>query len=421
MIRREIPTEAQEILALKTQLSQAQEELATIKKTSLEERQHYQILLGKNIAQYQHLKKAQETSSFLLQKTLDTRVDGIIVIKPDQHIHTFNQNFVEMWDIPSQVIASQNLNLVLPLMASNLKDASGFQEQFNSLFSHPHVDRYVIFELKDSRIFECHFRRVLTAENNAYVFCCFRDITIALALGETEERYQVEKELNRIKQHFFSMASHDFRNPLTGIFVSCELLKNYSERLTEEKRLQLLNKIQSQVNHIVGLLDDVLFIGKSESGKMEFSPATLEIEAFCQQQLSEIELIDQQKHSFNFNCEGSCSLSTVDEKLLGKILTNLLSNAVKYSPQGEEIKLDLTCENDQIILKIQDNGIGIPESAQANLFEVFQRANNVGKIPGTGLGLAIVKQAVELHGGKINFKIEEGVGTTFTVYIPTNS
>lgn len=118
---------------------------------------------------------------------------------------------------------------------------------------------------------------------------------------------------------------------------------------------------------------------------------------------------------------GECTQACMDEKLLSHILNNLLSNAIKYSPEGGTVKFEIACEHKQAIFQIQDWGIGIPEHEQAQLFESFYRAQNVGKIPGTGLGLCIVKKFVDLHHGKISLKSEVGMGTIFVVTLPLDS
>jgi chemotaxis family two-component system sensor kinase Cph1 len=110
-----------------------------------------------------------------------------------------------------------------------------------------------------------------------------------------------------------------------------------------------------------------------------------------------------------------------DEKLLRQIVSNLVSNAIKYSPPESRVEIELDCDTEQAILRVCDHGIGIPESEQAQLFEPFHRASNVGVIAGTGLGLAIVKRAAEAHGGTVTFTSQEAVGTTFTVRLPLRS
>ena len=107
-----------------------------------------------------------------------------------------------------------------------------------------------------------------------------------------------------------------------------------------------------------------------------------------------------------------------DERLLRLILNNLLMNAVKYSPDGSQIDLDVACEDDSVVFRVQDRGVGIPERDQAHLFDLFYRGRNVDTTPGTGLGLSIASRAVEAQAGSITFESQVGVGTTFTVILP---
>lgn len=125
-----------------------------------------------------------------------------------------------------------------------------------------------------------------------------------------------------------------------------------------------------------------------------------------------------QQHNIIFTSQGEFHQAEMDEKLLRHVLTNLLSNAIKYSPQGSTVNFLLTCQEQQVIFQIEDQGIGIPEEDQKSLFEMFHRAGNVGNISGTGLGLAIVKNSVNLHGGEITFNSQDRKGTVFTVTIP---
>ncbi len=127
------------------------------------------------------------------------------------------------------------------------------------------------------------------------------------------------------------------------------------------------------------------------------------------------------RHTIVLVNQGESTNVWIDEKLLRHILSNLLSNAIKYSPQGGTVHFEVICQPEEVIFHIQDEGIGISVADQAQLFDSFYRASNVGTISGTGLGLAIVKKSVDLYGGKIAIHSEVGVGTTFTVTLPLGS
>jgi predicted ATPase/signal transduction histidine kinase len=227
-----------------------------------------------------------------------------------------------------------------------------------------------------------------------------------------------EKELTDLKSRFISMASHEFRTPLTTILSTTELLKYYSQNWSEEKKQTYFDRIENSVKQMTGLLEDVLLLGKAEAGKIEFQPSQLDLVNFCRSLVEEIQLGTSAKQTIVFSSEPECQEAYMDESLLRHILSNLLSNAVKYSPPDSTILFELSFHEKQAIFHIQDQGIGIPEEDQKRLFESFHRAQNVGKISGTGLGLAIVKRSVDLHGGDISVNSQVNVGTTFTVSIP---
>jgi PAS domain S-box-containing protein len=237
-----------------------------------------------------------------------------------------------------------------------------------------------------------------------------------------------EKEISELKFRFFSMVTHEFGNPLNSILMSVALLEHYGQESTPEENLEYIHNIKTAANQMTDLLKDVLVINKAEAGKLKFNPAALDLVKLCSELVAQIKLAAGGKRTIIFAINNDnqggqesnflpCS-HCMDENLLRHILTNLLSNAVKYSPEGSTVYFDLNYQEQSVIFKIKDEGIGITSEDQKRLFELFHRGKNVGKIPGTGLGLSIVKQALDLHGGKILVESAVGVGTTFTVTIP---
>lgn len=231
-----------------------------------------------------------------------------------------------------------------------------------------------------------------------------------------------EKEVSELKSRFISMTSHEFRTPLCTILSSTDLLETYGKKWSEDKKTEHFHRIQSAVERMTQLLDDVLLIGKAEAGKLEFQPAPMNLDKFCTDLVEELQQGESSsRHTINFVKRGQCTTTYMDEKLLRQILSNLLSNAIKYSPPGSTIYFEVNCEEKEAIFLVKDSGIGIPKEDQERLFESFHRAKNVGTIPGTGLGLAIVKKSVDLHGGEITVDSSVGVGTTFRVRLPLNN
>jgi len=235
---------------------------------------------------------------------------------------------------------------------------------------------------------------------------------------KVKEALEKEKELNYLKTKFISIASHEFRTPLTTVLSSTELLERYGRNWEIDKYTKQTERIKKSVNYLTHLMDDVLTISRADSGKTSFNPKPIEFKKFCQSILDDIRALMTEKHELEFNYNVYKSILYVDEKLLKHILVNLLSNAIKYSVDGGKIVFEISLTSNVLQFIISDSGIGIPEEDQSNLFEPFNRGKNVKDIHGTGLGMSIVKRSVDLHKGSVSFISKVGFGTTFTVKIP---
>jgi signal transduction histidine kinase len=211
------------------------------------------------------------------------------------------------------------------------------------------------------------------------------------------------------------MVSHEFRIPLNIISFAASLLKRHGDRWSEEKKLNYFDRLQSAVEQLSSLMDEVLIIGRAEAGKLVFETTSLDLAAFCQEIVSEMHLREKNHQRINFVCYGDRRKVEVDKKILRRILINLLSNAIKYSPDRHPVELILDFQNQKTILTVKDRGIGIPELDRQKLFESFYRGSNVGDLPGHGLGLAIVKKLADIHGAQISVESEVGKGTTFSL------
>lgn len=230
-----------------------------------------------------------------------------------------------------------------------------------------------------------------------------------------------ERELNDLKTRFVSMVSHEFRTPLTAVLSSAELLEHYGARFSEEKRLTHLRRIQATVQRMTGLLDDVLLVSRSEAGQFAFEPIPLNFADFFQEIVEEFQLGMGAQHHLVMELTGMGEGEApplMDGRLLHHILRNLISNAIKYSPAGSTVQVAARRESDRVIIRVTDQGIGIPADDMTHLFEPFHRADNVGSIAGTGLGLNIARRAVELHRGTMAVESVEGQGCTFIVDLP---
>ena len=229
-----------------------------------------------------------------------------------------------------------------------------------------------------------------------------------------------EKELNEMKSRFVSMASHEFRTPLSAILSSTSLIEHYINPEQQDKRRKHIDRIKSSVKNLTSILDDFLSLEKLEQGKVEAHNSQINLKEFIEDAIEEMEGMSKRKQQkIHYHYHGPEEVYQ-DKKILRNVLLNLLSNAIKYSPEGKSIYVSSKIKDEKAIITVKDEGIGIPLDAQRHLFDKFFRARNAVNIQGTGLGLNIVKRYVELLDGTISFNSQENAGTSFLVEIPKN-
>ncbi len=257
-----------------------------------------------------------------------------------------------------------------------------------------------------------------TIENEPYVIAFVIDITQRIEVEEkTRELSQAlskERELSDLKSRFVSMASHEFRTPLSTILSSVSLISKYTSTEDQDKRDKHILRIRSAVNNLTDILNEFLSLGRIEEGRIQVHLSEFNMKEQVQLIVGEIKTILKDGQRIHYAHEGDAMVS-LDSSLLRNILINLLSNAIKFSPEHARILIQTVVETDVILISIKDHGMGIPEEDKKHLFERFFRAQNVTNIQGTGLGLHIVSRYVELMNGIISFDSELEKGTTFTL------
>jgi PAS domain S-box-containing protein len=227
-----------------------------------------------------------------------------------------------------------------------------------------------------------------------------------------------EKELNELKSRFVSMASHEFRTPLSTILSSADLIEAYPNEAQQNKRLRHTQRIKTSVANLTSILNDFLSLSRLEEGKLSFNPSEFELTEVWKEVEEGVQGMLKKGQQLNIKGLEQIPGLNTDRRILQNIFYNLLSNAIKYSGEGQPIDCRVERQNGELKVAIQDYGIGIPESEQQHLFTRFFRAHNVENIQGTGLGLNIVKGYVDLLGGRISFESVPEQGSTFRVTIP---
>jgi signal transduction histidine kinase len=227
-----------------------------------------------------------------------------------------------------------------------------------------------------------------------------------------------EKEVNDLKSRFVSMASHEFRTPLSTVLSSISLLAKYNTTEDQSKRDKHIDRIKSSVKTLTDILNEFLSLGKIEEGKVEVKSELFDISEFINSITNEMNVLLKPGQEIKFEHSGKNNTYT-DSSLLKHVLINLVSNAIKFSPENANITIACKVDNENTTIKITDQGMGIPMADQIHLFERFFRATNATNIQGTGLGLHIVGRYIEILNGTISYESELEKGSTFKIVVPS--
>lgn len=228
-----------------------------------------------------------------------------------------------------------------------------------------------------------------------------------------------EKELNQMKTRFVSMVSHEFRTPLTIIRSAAQMINKYHDKLTREEKEEYMNRILKTVDSLTDLIENVLFIGKEkDNSNIKDSIEKIDLIQFTENLINEFQTTLLNRREILFLPVGYRESVETNEKLLRLILMNLLSNAAKYSSPDTPIEVKLYFNEDSFSYAVKDYGIGIPDDEQEKIFDLFYRAENVGKVSGSGIGLQVVLNSIQMLQGKLDLVSKINHGSTFTVTIP---
>lgn len=236
---------------------------------------------------------------------------------------------------------------------------------------------------------------------------------------QLSQALEIEKELNDMKSRFVTMASHEFRTPLSTILSSVSLIGKYTTREDDEKRQKHVQRIKSAVTNMTLILNDFLSAERLQEGKIIAKLEEVNLKTLAQEVINDVQGVLKAGQKIEYTHTGAES-ATLDKQMMRNILLNLTSNAIKFSGEGKKIEMQTHITPKEMTLKVTDQGIGIPKEEQDHLFDRFFRAKNATNIQGTGLGLNIVARYLEMLNGKIEFTSILNEGTTFTITIPNH-
>ncbi len=346
---------------------------------------------------------------------------GLVETHIDHKVKHVNESFCKMTGYDKEELLDQ----VIYHRLMNTAASTQFAEDRKSLEQTKHTINEVQLQRKDGSSFWCLISTApMYSGQGEYIGAISLNLDISDRKNAEEEirkALEKEKELGELKSRFVSMTSHEFRTPLTTIRTNVELLQFHLEQMDAADRGKLdknFTRIESEIKRLTDLMNDVLTIGRIESGKIKFQPVQTDLVEFCQNIINQSFSEQKDGRKLNFEVQGDPCSVLIDPQLFAHVVSNLISNAFKYSRERPAPELRLIFEPSYTHLQVKDRGIGIPEQEIASLFDSFYRAENVDNIQGTGLGLSIVKQFVEMHGASISVDSAENQGSVFTVELP---
>lgn len=391
----------------------------------------------------------------LLSAIIENAIDGIITIDDKGIIEHVNPAALKLFGFESKELVGKNISVLMPQpdkerhdgyiknyeetgkkriigigreVIGQRKDGSTFPFRLGVSevkFSDRKIYTGFIHDLSKHKADEARIKSY-TEELEDKIRDRTRDLVKLVAELESAKEHVnalfiKEKELNQLKTRFVSMASHEFRTPLSSIQLSATLIDKYTPKQDTENIEKHTGKIKNAVGNLTTILNDFLSLEKLEAGKVEVNPTWFNIVNFSEEIVEEMQLISKQDQHIIYEHQGVSAQVYLDSNLLKNSIINLISNAIKYSGENTMIQFNSILKDDELLIEIKDNGIGIPETDLHNLFEPFFRAHNTGSIPGTGLGLNIVKRYASLMNGSVTCESAQNVGTTFLLNFPFTS
>jgi len=385
----------------------------------------------------------------LLNAIIDTAIDGIITIDYRGIVESINPAASRLFGFDPHEVIGKNISVLMPEPYRSAHD--GYMQRYQNTGEKRiiGIGREVLGLRKDGRTFPFRLAVSEVLYQDRIIYTGFiHDLTKEKAAEENLKKYteeleekirertqvlqtlvnelekakedvsislEKEKELNQLKTRFVSMASHEFRTPLSSVQLSASLIEKYLAKNDPANIRKHTTKIKSSVGHLTGILNDFLSLEKLEAGKTEADFQHFDIVKFSEDLIEEMQLIAKQNQNIVYQHTGVSSKVYLDPALLKNSVINLVSNAIKYSGENTFIEFNTELTDHTLYITVKDNGIGIPVEEQKNLFEPFFRAHNTGNIPGTGLGLNIVKRYAELMGGEVVCTSAQNQGTTISL------
>jgi signal transduction histidine kinase len=374
---------------------------------------------------YQDLKRRAESEraeqDAIMRATLESAIEGILVVDNKRRVIAANKRFAEMWRLPESVMATRDQRVVATEAMKAVKTADVVMERIDWLYDTDATLRDEL-ELVDGCMIDRFSAPVRTPDGTKVGrVAFFRDVTAERhAHQQLEQAREAAEAASQAKSLFLANMSHELRTPLNAVIGLADLLLLERDPLTERQR-EYLEGIASSGRHLLALVNDVLDLAKIEAGKQELDLQSVPIHDAIEEGMAAIVPLANARGVI---LEPATIVAVpnvrADRVRLRQILYNLISNAVKFTDKGGMVRIRARRDEDRVSIAVIDTGVGIAPTDLSRLYRAFEQLTlpSGDRPQGTGLGLALTKRLVEMHGGTIDVESELGVGTTFTVRIP---
>ncbi|WP_437964106.1 ATP-binding protein [Sorangium sp. So ce260] len=365
----------------------------------------------------------------LLEATLESTADGILVVDGARRIVRHNHRLVQMWRIPTDVLASGSADVFLAFAGGQLREPELFLRSVHDLYTDPEASAFDTFPLRNGRIFECYTQPQRLGGRVAGRVWSFRDITARVHAEQQRDRLLLDErraraaaeEAIRLRDEFLLIASHELRTPITTLQLSIQSLEQRLLRGMDVARVRSAVALSGrQIKRLASFVDMLLDVSRIQAGRLELNRAPVDLRELVAEIVTHLgNQLEQSGSTLAVRAEQPVT-GWWDRYRLEQVVTNLLTNAIKFGERAP-IEITITAEGEVARLSVTDHGIGIPAEVRTHLFERFRRGVSSRHYGGLGLGLYITRTIVEAHGGRIRLSSEIGLGSTFCVELPMSA
>jgi signal transduction histidine kinase len=371
-----------------------------------------------NVTEQITLESRLKSISQLQGETLDHLTEAVAVFGTDARLRLFNPVFANIWRLsPVKLREEPHINEIIAECRAIYADKSAWDRICAAVTDLDHDDQATgRMERPDGSVIDY----ATVALPQGMTMLTFVDATDSVRMQRAlSERNEALEAADRLKSDFIQHVSYELRSPLTSIIGFAEMLSDETVGGLNPTQREYMDHIASSSSALLAIINDILDLATVDAGIMSLDIRETDIAAVAASAVEGLrDRITEQKIDLQIVIPKDIGTFHVDEQRVRQILFNLVANAIRFSNSGGHIRLEGAKRGNSVLFTVKDDGVGIPPDVLPSIFQPFEAHGGQGRRRGAGLGLSIVKSLVELHGGEVEVRSQEGVGTTATVRIP---